>query len=67
MSYENFDPQEDILVQCRNKDCDWKGKPKWFPPSLVMFDGEPVVCGGCGQETEFIGPNRPARKPKQDG
>lgn len=59
MSYENPDPKTDILVQCRTKGCDWKGEPKWFPPELLMFEGEPIVCGGCGEETEFIGPNRP--------
>ena len=59
MSYENPDPLTDILVQCHNKLCDWKRQPKWISPTLLMAPNERIICGGCGHETRFIGPNRP--------
>lgn len=61
MSYEQPNPKTDIMVQCRNKLCDEFGRPKWFPPELMMADGERIFCGGCGHETRFIGKNRPKR------
>lgn len=59
MSAANPNPSDDIMVQCRNKLCDWFGKPKWFPPGLSMAPGEFIICGQCGYETRFIGANRP--------
>lgn len=61
MSAENPNPADDIMVQCRNKNCPWFGHPKWFPPELSMAPGEQIICGGCGNETRFIGNNRPKR------
>jgi hypothetical protein len=61
MSAESHDPQVDILVKCRNKNCTGYNQTRWIPPTLPMAPGEEIYCGGCGYPTVFFGPNRPDR------
>lgn len=57
---------KDIRVQCVNKFCGEKKKPKSFPPELAIAEGEQIVCGGCGHEVRFIGADRPKRDKEFD-